>query len=145
MKFGKTLAVLCLALAPGLAGANDEKLVEYREKGMEIIGGHMGSIVAIVKGEVPYSDELGYHADALAAAAPRILPMFETEAMTDDSEALPKIWQQWADFEKAAQKLETTSADLATAVASGNRGAIGAALGEVGKSCKGCHDNFVDD
>jgi len=145
MTFGKTLAILSLALVSGVAGANDEKRVEYREKGMEILGGHMGSIVAIVKGEVPYTSELAYHADALAAAAPKVLPAFEKEAMTDDSDALPKIWQQWADFEKAAQKLETASADLAAAVASGNQGRIGAALGEVGKSCKGCHDEFVED
>ncbi|MFA5631877.1 MAG: cytochrome c [Porticoccaceae bacterium] len=145
MKFGKTLVVLSLTLASGLAGANDKKLVEYRDNGMEILGGHMGSIVAIVKGEVPYASELAYHADALAAAAPTVLTMFEIEAMSDDSDALPKIWQQWADFEKAARKLETASADLAAAVASGERGAIGAALGEVGKSCKGCHDEFVED
>lgn len=137
------LALLVATLVSGVVQAKEEDLVKYRENVMHVIGGHMGAIVAIVKGEVPYSDELGYHAQSLAAAAPKTLPAFETQAMTDKSEALPKIWDNWADFEKRALKLETASADFSKAVAGGNMAEIGTALGELGKSCKGCHDEYM--
>ena len=143
MKIRNTLAVATLVFAAGAVSAEDKAVVEYRENLMKVIGGHMGSIVAIVKGEVPHGGDLAYHAAGLAAAAPKALPAFEQEAMTDDSHALAKIWSDWATFEKASRQLESTSADLLAAVEGGNQAAIGAALGEVGKSCKGCHDDFT--
>ena len=143
MKIRNTLAILSLAVVAGTVTAGDKETVDYRKNTMKVIGGHMGASVAIIKGEVPHSEDLAYHADALAAAAPRMLAAFETQAMTDDSTALPKVWENWAEFEKYAKRFETASADFSKAVAGGNKGAIGAALGEVGKSCKGCHDDFT--
>jgi Cytochrome c556 len=142
MKIRNLALTLSLVMA-GSAFAADKDVVKYRENNMEIIGGHMGSIVAIVKGEVPYTDDLLFHAEGLAAAAPMIVPAFKTEAMTDKSEALPDIWKDWNKFEQAALKLEETSGALAAAAKTGNMAAVGAALGDVGKSCKGCHDNFT--
>jgi len=145
MKIRNIALTMSLVLTAGASFAADKDLVKYRENSMEIIGGHMGSIVAIVKGEVPYSDDLVYHAEGLAAAAPLVIPVFKTEAMTDKSEALPAIWKDWEKFEQAALKLEETSGALAAAAKTGNMAAIGAALGDVGKSCKGCHDDFTDE
>jgi len=145
MNLRNAVAMLSLALAAGTVSAGDKETVDYRKNTMKIIGGHMGSLVAIIKGEVPHGDDLAYHATGLAAAAPKVLTVFEAEAMNDDSTALPDIWKDWAAYEKAAKRLETTSTDLAAAVAGGNKAAVGAALGEVGKSCKGCHDNFTKD
>ena len=142
--------VLLLTLAPLLAAsaahaAKDEDLVKYRHYLMESIGGHMNNIVAIVKGEVPYRDNLALHADQLAALAPHTLPAFETEAMSDKSEALPAIWQNWADFEERSLTFEKASREFADAVASGKMARIGPALGELGDSCKSCHDDFVEE
>ena len=53
--------------------------------------------------------------------------------------ALPKIWEDWAG-EKAAQALDTASANLVKVAASGDRQQIAAAFGEVGKACGGCHN-----
>lgn len=132
-------------MAVGSSFAGDEDLVKYRKNLMEIIGGHMGSIAAIVKSEVPHKGDLAYHAKGLAEAAPLVNHSFETKAMSDKSEALPKIWEDWAAFETASKKLEDASADLSAAISSGDMGAMGGALSAVGKSCKGCHDDFVED
>ena len=135
--------LLAGVVTAGTAHAEDKDLVKYREHIMEVIGGHMGSIAAIVKGKVPYKGDLAYHAEALAAAAPKVAPAFKTRAMTDKSESLPKIWDNWADFEKMAKKLETASAELSKAAAGGDMAAVGPALGAVGKACKGCHDEYT--
>lgn len=136
--------LLAATFFSGHAIAGEEDLVKYRKHVMEVIGGHMQAIVAIVKREVPYTDDLSFHAQALAAVAPLALHPFETKAMTEKSEALPAIWEDWDAFSAAANKLETTSAEFSDAVATGNMAAIGPALGALGKSCKGCHDDFVE-
>jgi cytochrome c556 len=59
-----------------------------------------------------------------------------------DSEAKPEIWQQWAQFQQAASKLENTSAGLVQAASGGERTAVAQSFAQVGQSCGGCHDNF---
>jgi cytochrome c556 len=140
-----SLAVLTGLLAVSAAHAGDKDLVKYRHNLMEVIGGHMNSAAAIVKGEVPYKADLAFHADGIAAAAPKVLTSFKTKAMSKKSDALPEIWDKWAEFEKASKKFETASADFSKAAKSGEMAAVGAALGELGKSCKGCHDDFMEE
>lgn len=138
-----SLLVGSIVMGAAQSQAGEAELVKYRASIMETIGGHMSAIVAIVKGEVPYKDELAYHAESLAKAAPKALPAFEARAITDKSEALPKIWEQWAAFEKSAATFEEASTKFSAAVAGGKMADIGPALGALGKSCKGCHDEFM--
>ncbi len=145
MKIKSFILAAASVLAVAGANAGEEDLVKYRTKLMDILGGHMGSITAIVKSEVPYKEDLAYHAKGLAEAAPLIRPSFETKAMTDKSEALPKLWDNREDFEKMAMELEEASADLSTAISTGDRASMGRALNAVGKSCKGCHDEYTEE
>jgi cytochrome c556 len=56
--------------------------------------------------------------------------------------ALPVIWSKPDEF-KAAMKLFSDAAPKLNAAAnSGDVGAIKTAFGDVGKTCKNCHDNF---
>lgn len=58
------------------------------------------------------------------------------------TQAKPEIWSKPAEF-KAAMKLFSDAAPKLTAAAdSGDAGAIRNAFGEVGKTCKNCHDQF---
>ena len=143
-KHGLTLAVSVL-LATGAVNAAEEDLVKYRQNLMKSISGNMSNIVAIIKGEVPYGDNIALHAEQLAALAPLALPAFETEAMSDKTEALPEIWENWDEFEQSALTFEEKSLAFSEAVKGGDRARIGPALGELGDSCKGCHDDFSED
>jgi len=140
----------CVALAGLVAvgsafAASPDALVKYRENGMHVLGGHMGSIGAIVKGEVDFTDDLATHAAGLAAEAKLVKKAFETKAMNGDTEAKEAIWSNWEDFASKADDLEKASAELAMAAQSGDMGAIKAAVPAVGKSCKGCHDEYKED
>ena len=53
-----------------------------------------------------------------------------------------KIWENMEDFSAKMDDLRSTSAALQTAAASGDRKAIGKAVGDVGQSCKACHDEY---
>ena len=140
-----TLASGAFALTGTIVNAAEKDTVKYRENLMEVIGGHMGSIVAIVKGEVPYKSDLKLHADGMAAAATLVKPAFKTKAMTDKSHALPEIWTDWEAFAKSADQMEEASTKLASAVTGGDPATIGKAVAALGNTCKGCHDDFTDD
>lgn len=63
-----------------------------------------------------------------------------------DSEALASIWERPEDFAAAQQKLIEQSAAMVTIAATGDAAAVGAQVGELGGSCKNCHDQFrLDD
>ena len=134
-----------LALAAGGALAADDDLVKFRQSNMSIIGGHMSSIVAIAKGEAPYKDQMAFHAQGLAAAAEHVKAVFKEKAESRKSEAKPEIWSKWDEFAKRADDFKAASDKLAKAATGSDQGAIRSAMGDVGKSCKGCHDNFKKD
>lgn len=56
--------------------------------------------------------------------------------------ALPAIWSKPADFKAAMRMFSDAAPKLKAAADSGNVAALKAAYGEVGKSCKNCHDQF---
>ena len=59
-----------------------------------------------------------------------------------DTRAEPKIWSEMDKFKAAATKMQEEMVKLNVAAKSGNLDAIKAAVGDTGKSCKACHDNY---
>lgn len=141
------IAVVAAALVASVSGAAfaNDAAVKYRIANMEVIGGHMHSIVPIIKGEVPHKDELVVHAKGLAAAAALTANAFKEQATGGKSEAKPEIWTKWTDFEAGANKMKVEAEKLAEVAASGDSAAIGAQLGALSKTCKSCHDSFKKD
>ena len=139
---GLVSGALGLGLAAGPASAN-EAAVKYRQSVMSALGGHMGAIVAIVKGQVDHKDHLAGHADAIAAIGKMAKDIFPEDSMEGaDTRALPAIWEKPEDFAKAVSAFETASANFAKAASGGDMAAVGAALGQLGQSCGGCHKPF---
>tara|TARA_B100000678_G_scaffold121700_1_gene101825 strand:+ start:8378 stop:8911 length:534 start_codon:yes stop_codon:yes gene_type:complete len=63
-----------------------------------------------------------------------------------ETEALPAIWEQPAEFEAAITQLQTAVADIDGAAQSGDVAAVGGAVRGLGAACKNCHDSFrLDD
>lgn len=78
---GLAAAVLAAAVlgaaASAPAAADGAGAIKYRRAVMKSIGGHGAAIVAIIKGEVPFIEDLKGHAHAiaeLAKIAPKIFP-----------------------------------------------------------------------
>ena len=145
----KLSAILGVVLALGvsaqaLAVDEPENVIKYRQAVMKAIGGHMGAIAGVVKGQVSYVDHVAVHAEGMNALSKAITVVFPkgTDNGSNKTRALPKIWDDWAGFEKAAQALDTASANLAKVAASGDRQQIATAFGEVGKACGGCHKPY---
>lgn len=149
MHFLKTFALAAAVAVPVLAAgqasaADEDAVVKFRKNNMEIVGGAMHNIVAQLKGEAPVKDQIAAYAAIMADAAKLSPAAFKDKAMGMEERTTAKedIWANWDKFEGGLQKFETETAKLAQVAASGDMGAVGAQLQEVGKTCKGCHDNF---
>jgi cytochrome c556 len=97
-----------------------------------------------VKGEMPWNDEMmqGWGSDLATLMELNIMRGFGEGSEKGTTRAKPEIWQNKADFESKMGDLKTAVAALQAAVEGGDREAIGAGVGEVGKACKACHDEY---
>lgn len=145
----KLSAVLAVAAALGLSSQalavdEPENVIKYRQAVMKAIGGHMASIAGVVKGEVSFTDHVAIHANSINAMSKAVTAAFPegTDNGSYKTAALPKIWEDWAGFEKAAQALDTASANLASVAASGDKQQIAVAFGDLGKACGACHKPY---
>ena len=138
-------AVVAVAAGIGTASATDEpeNVIKYRQSVMSAIGGHTGSIAAVVKGEVSFTGHVAAHADSIAALSGAVLEMFPQGSDSGaETRAKPDIWQDWDGFTEAAEAFEAAAGNLAQVAAGGDQAAIAAAFGDLGKSCGGCHRPF---
>jgi len=146
---GLTLALLVagavgmMSLSPPVAAADDPaNVIKYRKQVMGANAAHITNIFSVLKGETSYGGHIAAHARAISEGAAMIPDIFPQGSGDGDTDALPSIWQDWAKFEAAAMTLKTTADKLASAAGTGDMAAIGAAAGEVGKACGGCHEPF---
>lgn len=131
---------ICVVLAAGAAVA--ETAQEKRTKVMKDLGGHMGAIAKVAKGEADYSPAIVDHAKGIEMISHDVVGLFPAGSADAKSRSKPEIWSDWAGFEKAANDFKSATPALVTAAMSGDKGQIGAALGAVGKTCGGCHKPF---
>jgi cytochrome c556 len=125
------------------AASADENAVKYRQQTMHAVGGHMKAVVALAKGEVEHKGHLAVHVASLAALSGIAGDLFGAE--TEGGDALPKIWSEPDEFKKRLDAFRTAAQDLDAVVKSNDMTRFGKALGALGESCKGCHDNFKEE
>ena len=139
------LAVAGIAATLGAVGASEESagIIKYRQAVMSAQGGHMSALARVVQGEADFAADIPAHARALSDLSTMVIPTFPEGSLEGaETDALPVIWEDWDDFTVAADALETASEDLVAAAEGGDMTAIAAAFGEVGRTCRSCHDTF---
>ena len=135
------IGLMAAALACGAAA--DENAVKYRQHTMDAVGGHMSALAEIVKGEVDHKDHIGVHVAGLAALSGIAPDLFGADSREGaDTHALPKIWEDPDTFKQRLTAFRTAAVDLDAVVKAGDMTKFPAAFGALGKSCKGCHDDF---
>lgn len=139
-----TTLVATASDAPPALNGSAENIVKYRHTHMELMGRHSKTMRMILKGEVPFKEDLAGHAAALNALSQNIPAMFPAGTGPDKlkSESKPAIWAQWAKFVEASNTMKTASGKLMEATKGTDMAAINAAMTETGKACGGCHDTF---
>lgn len=143
MKLKTLAAAAALAvIGAGAVVAADEPQV-VRQELMKKVGGAMGALAGIAKGEKPYDAEVVKASlttmSEVAKAFPDQFPAGSEAG--HETEASPKIWEAMDDFKAKAAKL---GADAETVLASmpADQAAVGTALGTIGPNCGGCHEVY---
>ena len=139
-------AVAVLGIA-GLAHAADEpeNNVKYRQNLMKAVGGHMGAIAGVVKGEVSYGPHVVEHARAINAMSRVVGDVFVTgtdHTKVKGSRARAEIWQNTADWQKVVQGFQTASANLVKAAEGNDKQAVAQNFQALGQACGACHKPF---
>ncbi|MEZ5740968.1 MAG: cytochrome c [Burkholderiaceae bacterium] len=143
---------LAATLIPAAAFAADGPFkdeIVARQAVMQVSKFNLGVLAAMVKGERPYDAKLA----ALSAKNVHLASMVDQSAMwpkgsdaanpalTVKTTADPKIWDSFPKLGELGGNFEKTSAKLEQ-VAGNGVDALKGAVGEVGKACKACHDDF---
>lgn len=134
-------ALSAVALMAAAASADP---IEDRQNFMQENGRLLGALTPMVEGEQPFD---AAEAMAMLQAFNEHVQTFDVAALfpegsdEGDTRASPKIWEDWAGFQAAAEKLK---ADAAAAVAANPQDvdALKSAVGAIGANCGSCHEAY---
>lgn len=128
------------------AWANEPKpedVAEFRQGIYKVIGWHFGPLGAMAKGDIPFDQQVAIKNSEIVATMSRIAPdSFLRGSNVDKSSALPEIWSKPDQFQSAMERFQKEAATLAEVAKTGDFNAVRAQVGETGKACKSCHDDF---
>lgn len=130
-----------------LAADEPDKLLGYRQNLMKSVGANISNIAMVAKGEVTFVQNVAANArairDGLAAAGPLFPAGTGKEA--GKTRALPSIWEDNAKFVKAMEDSVAAAEAMIVAGETNDIGEIRKAIGALGKTCGGCHDDFREE
>jgi cytochrome c556 len=118
--------------------------VAARHAQMQMIGYNIGILGAVAKGEMEYDAAMVASAaanlQALAKLDGATLWVAGTEqGATAGSRAKPEIWSDSAGFAAKFDDLAMASAAL---IGAADAAAVGAGMGDLGGTCKACHESY---
>lgn len=139
-------AGLATALPAAAQFAKPEDAIKYRRAGMTMMAAHFGRVAAMANGRVPFDAKVAAENAEIATMLSK-LPYAGFVPGTDkgDTKAKPEIWTDADKFRAAATRMQDEMVKLNAAAKGGNLDALKSAAGEVGKTCKGCHDEYRRD
>ena len=148
----QTLPIAALLVGFGTGALADDgphdKAIKARQAMFQLYGFNIGILSAMAKGKMDYDADIALEAaENLDAAANLGQSQFwphgsdnETEG-TARTRALPVIWSTFPAIVEKSDALKTATAALVP-VAGNGLDELKGALGDVGASCKGCHDDY---
>jgi cytochrome c556 len=137
------IAGLVTALPAAAQFAKPEDAIKYRQSVMFLQGQHLGRLGAMASGRVPFDAKVAVdNADVLLTITKLPFAAFVDGTDKGNTRAKPEIWAEKDKFMAGATKMQEEVVKLNAAAKSGSIDQLRAAVGEVGKACKGCHDNY---
>ena len=131
------------AAAP-VAGSPQD-VIKARQAHYKDIGKAMKAMSDEAKKDAPALAVFQDGAKVIGELAPQVPTWFPEGSGAEagiKTAAKPEIWQKPDLFKEKATAFATAAATFQTVAASGDIAAIKAGVPELGKTCKGCHDEF---
>ncbi len=132
-----------------VSGEAEDKAIKARQSVMQLLSFNLGKLGAMVKGDMAYdADQAMIAANNLKAVASiRQDAMWPQGTAMEDAGMEGKTWAKkaaWDTYPEVANKHKAlvAAADKMAEAAGGGVDAIKGAIGAVGASCKGCHEDF---
>ena len=120
-------------------------VITFRQSLFQLLRSNIGPLGAMAKGQIPFDEAvMARNAERMAQLA-AMLPDYlatDTTQFNEGSDAKPEIWQNRDDFNEKAKALLDASLALQAVVASKNESAYRGAIGDLGGTCKACHDDY---
>lgn len=143
------LAAALVVIGGGVAVASDAKpedVIEFRQGVYKVIGWHFGPLGAMAKGDIPFDRDLAVKNSEIVETMSRIAPdAFIAGSDVGETRAKSGIWSDADGFRAAMERFQKEARTLAEVSKSGDFRAVRAQVGETGKACKACHDDFRKD
>ncbi len=115
--------------------------VKARMDAMSAIGSEMKVLGQMAKKLVPFDGDKARMAAAAIAKHAALTPgLFEAEEDDPKSEALPAIWDDFADFTKKSDRLEALALELSTSLRAESD--LPMAMKSLGDACNACHKTY---
>ncbi|MEL0166526.1 MAG: cytochrome c [Pseudomonadaceae bacterium] len=138
-----------LATSLSAAAMDPEKQIETRQAGFTYMAWNMGKIKAqVIDGSVEYNQQqVEAAANTIAAIANSGIgalfgPGTEQDIGNVHTRVDPALFANMQDVAQLAGNMGTAANTLAAKAATGDQAEIRMAFGEVGKTCKACHDKY---
>ncbi|TCV71400.1 cytochrome c [Neorhizobium sp. S3-V5DH] len=130
----------CLGLSAAIA---QEEPQVRRQSQMKAVGGALGALGGIAKGQKPYEAETVKAALTTISTTMKVFPdQFPAGSEAgSETEAAPAVWQNPKDFHAKAEKLAAEADKLLAAVPADQAG-VGAAMNALGGTCSDCHQTY---
>ncbi|QET71317.1 c-type cytochrome [Bordetella bronchiseptica] len=146
-KLSIVAAVVCTMLAPLWSSpaaaqfAKPQDAIKYRQSALTLMASHFGRMQPVMRGQAPY-DAAQIKANVDIFKTLSTLPWAAFGPGTEGGDALPAVWSDAEDFKQKQQRLADNVAKLSAAADASDYDKVRAAFGDVGASCKACHDSF---
>ncbi|WDD97046.1 c-type cytochrome [Thalassomonas actiniarum] len=138
-------AAFTVVAEPAKSLKHAKKATELRQSVFSLLGSNMGPLGAMARGKMPMDPvAVEKHATRINQLSLMIADYSKTDTsgFKVETEALDKIWKHGDDYSKRINDLTLASAKLQKVAAAKDSSAIKGAIGGVGKTCGGCHDDF---
>jgi cytochrome c556 len=142
MKFASAIAAVAVVAFGATVVLAQQDPIAARKALMKANGQGAGALAKMVKGEAPFDPAIAKKAFAsfedAAAKMPALFP--DNSKMGGETAALPKIWEDMADFKARFVKLgnDVKAADASVK----DLDSLKAAFSELGKNCSRCHELY---
>jgi len=120
------------------------KLMHDRHEGMEDIGDAFKVLGRETKADAPNLEAVRTSAATIARLAPEVSSWFPPGTGPDvgKTRAKPEIWRKPEDFAAKTRAFQAAAQKFDATAKAGDVAAIKAGFGELGKTCKACHDPY---
>ena len=135
--------VLSIGISMAANAVDSEETIEYRQATMTIIKWNVAQMGAMMRGKIPFDAQVfANRAANLAVLSQMPLEGFTPGSDKGDTDAKPKIWQNWDNFNAKMTHFQQEAAKLAEVAKTATRAKIGSQFVKTVKTCKGCHKKY---